>query len=99
MYAYQLFGIILRDSEELNELTNETRKRFENFPGLISRLVFSNVEDNIASGVYLCKDRETAERVKSVIHEIMENMDEYYHILHEFIFEIIDSTNYEWKCA
>ncbi|MFC1803889.1 hypothetical protein ACFL0D_08005 [Thermoproteota archaeon] len=76
-----------KNEKGLNGMLEETRSRFENFDGLILRRAFSQLEDQIASGLYICEDRETAEKVKVIIHEIMEEYDDDIGFSTEFIFK------------
>ena len=91
-YAYQIFGVVYTTVKELNGFLDEHRSRFENMPGLISRRVFFQLEGDVASGLYICEDKETAEKIKVIVNEIVEKYEEHIGFTTEFIFKIIEKT-------
>jgi hypothetical protein len=61
-------------------------------PGILSNALFYQKEEDglTVSTLYRCTERVTAERVQSVIHEIMNEHDSDIGFTTEFIFKEID---------
>lgn len=95
VYAYQIFGNFFQNEKELKRISEEYRSRFEKFDGLISRYVFEKLAEEVASGLYICRDKETAEKIKAIVHEIRDKYDEDIGFTTEFIFKIVENENYE----
>jgi hypothetical protein len=76
-------------------MSEEYQSRFENVDGLISRYVFEQLEEEVASGLYICRDRETAEKIKEIIHEVRDKYDEAVGFTTEMLFRIVENVNYE----
>ena len=87
-----MFGNVYTNEKELNGLIGEYRSRFVNFPGLISRQIFFNLEGDVASSLYICEDKETAEKIKVIVNELIEKYDEHVGFTTEFIFKLIEKT-------
>ena len=93
MYAYHIFGIIT--SEHMLKMSEETSHLFDDIDGLISRYGFSNVSDEISSGIFFCEDLESAEKIKEKVNKIMEKYDEYIGYTTEFIYKVVEHVKYK----
>jgi hypothetical protein len=49
------------------KMSEETSYMFDDIDGLISRYGFSNVRDEISSGLFFCEDLESAVKVKEKV--------------------------------
>jgi hypothetical protein len=94
-YAYLIFGILYRNEEEIKQMSDESSHLFDGIDGLISRHLFSNIEDQMASALFFCEDLESAEMVKEKMHVIIEKYDEYIDYTTEFIYKVIETVKYK----
>jgi hypothetical protein len=76
-------------SKQMLKMSEEASHMFDDIDGLISRYGFSNISDEISSGLFFCDDLESAEKVKEKVHEIIEKYDEYIGYTTEFISIVI----------
>ncbi len=81
-----------RDSKQVAELVTEVNESFEGFEGLISRTIFSDVENDLASTQYIYEDRKTALKAQKRVQELMEKYEEVIGFSSEFIFKVIQTT-------
>ena len=91
-YIYQIFGNYFNELDRVIHLSQEYRDRLDSIPGILSNgLFYQQEEDGLTvSTLYRCKERVTAEKVQSVIHEIMKKHDSDIGFTTEFIFKEID---------
>ena len=76
------------------EISEQKRNMIDEIQGITSRYLLSKLDEEVASAMYVCKDRETAEKVQSVFREIMDEYEDDIGFTTEFIFELIDSAKY-----
>ena len=76
------------------EISEQKRNMIDEIQGITSRYLLSKLDEEVASAMYVCKDRETAEKVQSVFNEIMNEYENDIGFTTEFIFELIDSARY-----
>ena len=94
LYAYHIFGIVYRSEEEMYQMINESTKSFEGIDGLVSRQTFQNVDDQIASALFICDDLETVGIVKEIMNELIEKYDEFIGFTTEFSYKILEDIKY-----
>ena len=58
VYAYQIFGNYFRDENEIKKISDLHRSSFEKIPRLKSNYVFSKIEDEVVSVLYVCDDKQ-----------------------------------------
>ena len=90
-YAYQIFGNYYRDEKEFIRLSMVHRDKFLNISGVKEIHMFSQMEDEIASLLFICEDRESAEKAKKIMNEILSDIDEDVGFHTEFIFRLLES--------
>ena len=91
-YVYQIFGQLYKNSKEFEILVEEVANTFEDVDGLVSKTILSDIENETASALYLCKDRETALLAQERIKGILEKYDEHIGFTTEFIFKVIENA-------
>jgi hypothetical protein len=94
VYVYQVFGNYYKDKIEMLQISEQKRSKIDEIQGITSRYLLSKLDEKVASAMYVCKDKETAEKVQKVFREIMDEYDDDIGFSTEFIFELIDSAKY-----
>jgi hypothetical protein len=94
VFVYQVFGNYYKDKIEMLQISEQKRSMIDEIQGITSRYLLSKLDDEVASAMYVCKDKETAEKVQKVFREIMDEYDDDIGFTTEFIFELIDSAKY-----
>ena len=95
VFVYQVFGNYFKGKEEMIKISEQKRSMIDEIQGLTSRYFLSQPDDEVASAIYVCKNKETAEKVQQVFREIMEEHDKDIGFTTEFIFELLDSASYQ----
>jgi hypothetical protein len=92
VYAYQIFGHFYKDENELSRIRKEYDERFGHLSGLMSWYVFAEEDGEIASVLFICKDKETAENIHKMFGEVQEKYKEDIGFTTEFIFKLVESS-------
>jgi hypothetical protein len=94
VYVYQVFGNYFKGNKELLQISVNKRSIIDEIQGIKSRFLMSQLGYEVASTMYVCRDKETAEKIQTVFREIMNEYDEDIGFTTEFIFELVDSARY-----
>ena len=94
VYVYQVFGNYFKGKNEMLQISVIKRRIIDEIQGITSRYLLSQLDEEVASAMYVCRDKETAEKVQSVVREIMNEYVEDIGFTTEFIFELVDSARY-----
>jgi hypothetical protein len=71
-----LSGHLNADEKEGYELFKEVNTSFETWEGLISRTVFWDKENGVATGIYLCESKESALKARDYAREMLERYND-----------------------
>ena len=97
VYIYQIFGLLHHNEEQLAEINKEINKEWEPWEGLLSRVMASNIDEQVASAMYFCETYEAVLEAKKRMEKIVDQYSDFIVYTQEFIYNTVDVKQINWK--